>query len=67
MVLCVVCVAIIAIAATPSTAHAWTPGTHIFLGETILRSLALLPVSIAEIIAAFSGSGAGVGDFFLFT
>lgn len=53
MVLCVVCVAIIAIAATPSTAHAWTPGTHIFLGETILRSLALLPVSIAEIIAAF--------------
>jgi hypothetical protein len=53
MVLCVVCVAIVAIAATPSTAHAWTPGTHIFLGETILRSLSLLPVSIAEIIAAF--------------
>lgn len=51
--LCVACVAVIAIAATPSVAHAWTPGTHIFLGEAIIRSLSLLPGSIAEIIAAF--------------
>jgi len=49
----VVCIGLLVIAATPSTAHAWTPGTHIFLGETIIRSLALLPASIAEIIAAF--------------
>lgn len=48
-----VCVSIVAIAATPSVAHAWTPGTHIFLGEAVIRSLSLLPVSIAEIIAAF--------------
>ena len=48
-----VCIGLLVIAATPSTAHAWTPGTHIFLGETIIRSLALLPASIAEIIAAF--------------
>ncbi len=48
-----VCIAIIAIAATPSAAYAWTPGTHIFLGETIIRSLAMLPASIAQIIAAF--------------
>ena len=47
------CIGLFVIAATPSTAHAWTPGTHIFLGETIIRSLALLPASIAEIIAAF--------------
>ncbi|HEX6574174.1 MAG TPA: zinc dependent phospholipase C family protein, partial [Gemmatimonadaceae bacterium] len=47
------CVALVAIAATPSVAHAWTPGTHIFLGETVLRSLALIPKPIAEIIAAF--------------
>lgn len=47
------CIAIIAIAATPSAAYAWTPGTHIFLGETIIRSLAMLPASIAQIIAAF--------------
>lgn len=52
-VLCVACLALIAIAATPSTAHAWTPGTHIFLGETVIRSLAMLPASIAQIIAAF--------------
>lgn len=48
-----VCVAFLAIAATPSTAYAWTPGTHIFLGEAIIRSLSLLPGPIAEIIAAF--------------
>lgn len=47
------CIALIAIAATPSAAYAWTPGTHIFLGETVIRSLALLPASIAQIIAAF--------------
>jgi hypothetical protein len=49
----VACIALIAIAATPSAAYAWTPGTHIFLGETVIRSLALLPASIAQIIAAF--------------
>jgi hypothetical protein len=53
LVLCVVCIALVAIAATPSTAYAWTPGTHIFLGEAIIRSLSLLPGPIAEIIAAF--------------
>jgi hypothetical protein len=47
------CVAILAIALTPATAFAWTPGTHIFLGETIMRSLAFLPGPIAEVIAAF--------------
>lgn len=53
LLLCVACIALVAIAVTPSTAHAWTPGTHIFLGETIIRSLAFLPASIAQIIAAF--------------
>ena len=51
--LCVIGIALIAIAVTPATAHAWTPGTHIFLGETIIRSLSLLPPGIAQIIAAF--------------
>jgi hypothetical protein len=46
-------VALVAIAITPSTAFAWTPGTHIFLGEAIMRSLSLIPGSIAQIIAAF--------------
>ncbi|HEX2722274.1 MAG TPA: zinc dependent phospholipase C family protein, partial [Gemmatimonadaceae bacterium] len=53
VMLCVAVLVILAIAATPATAHAWTPGTHIFLGEAIMRSLALLPGSIAETIAAF--------------
>ncbi len=53
LVVWVTCIAIVAIAVTPATAHAWTPGTHIFLGEAIIRSLSLLPASIAQIIAAF--------------
>jgi hypothetical protein len=52
-VLSVIVIVLIAIAITPATAHAWTPGTHIFLGETIIRSLSLLPSGIAQIIAAF--------------
>jgi hypothetical protein len=49
----VACIALLAIAATPSSAYAWTPGTHIFLGEAVIRSLALIPSQIAQIIAAF--------------
>ena len=51
--LCMAAVALVAIALTPAAAFAWTPGTHIFLGEAIMRSLSLLPSSIAQIIAAF--------------
>lgn len=51
--LCMAAIAVVAIALTPATALAWTPGTHIFLGEAIMRSLSLLPASIAQIIAAF--------------
>jgi hypothetical protein len=44
---------LLALLLTPAVAHAWTPGTHIFLGEAVMRSLALLPSSIAELLAAF--------------
>lgn len=37
----------------PRTLHAWTPGTHVFLGEAVLRSLALLPGTAAELLSAF--------------
>ncbi len=37
----------------PRTAHAWTPGTHVFLGDAVLRSLAMMPGSIAELLEAF--------------
>jgi hypothetical protein len=45
--------AVIALVLFPSTAHAWTPGTHVFLGEAIMRSPQLLPPVIAELLRAF--------------
>src|SRR4026207_680516 len=44
---------LLALVLTPAVAHAWTPGTHIFLGEAVMRSLALLPSSVAELLAAY--------------
>lgn len=37
----------------PHPLHAWTPGTHIVLGERILSSLELLPAAIADLLRAF--------------
>lgn len=51
--LAVVGAAVLAVALFPSDAWAWTPGTHIFLGEAVMRSLDLLPVPVAELIRAF--------------
>lgn len=39
--------------AFPVAAHAWTPGTHIYLGETILANLHLLPPHVATLLQAF--------------
>jgi hypothetical protein len=44
---------LLALVLTPAVAHAWTPGTHIFLGEAVMRSLPLLPPAIAELLAAY--------------
>lgn len=44
---------VLLLALTPALAHAWTPGTHILLGEAVLRSATLLPPSIAELLQAF--------------
>ena len=41
------------LALLPDVALAWTPATHVFLGEGILRSLHLLPGNVAELIGAF--------------
>jgi hypothetical protein len=38
---------------TPAVAHAWTPGTHILLGEAVLRSAFLLPPKLADLLLAF--------------
>ncbi len=37
----------------PEALHAWTPGTHIFLGEAALANLQYLPMPVAELLRAF--------------
>lgn len=39
--------------AVPGPVHAWTPGTHIYLGETVLANLRLLPGGVADLLRAF--------------
>src|SRR5690242_13787302 len=46
-------VAVIALCVLPSTAWAWTPGTHIFLGEAVLGALVQLPKAIAELLSNY--------------
>ncbi len=50
-VACIACVACVAL--TPAVAHAWTPGTHVFLGDAVLRVLDLLPNAIAALLREF--------------
>jgi hypothetical protein len=45
--------ALLLVALLPSVAHAWTPGTHVFLGEAVLRTLHLLPAAVADLLRAF--------------
>jgi hypothetical protein len=40
------------LALLPTVAWAWTPGTHILLGEAVLRSAALLPPAVAALLRA---------------
>jgi Zinc dependent phospholipase C len=46
------CVGLVVLA-LPSAAHAWTPGTHIYLGESVLSSLAQLPTAMADLLRAY--------------
>jgi hypothetical protein len=39
--------------ALPHVAHAWTPGTHIYLGESALSSLGQLPAAVADLLRAY--------------
>lgn len=43
----------IALMALPHAAHAWTPGTHVFLGQAVLNAAAGLPPSVGDLIRAF--------------
>ena len=46
-------VAVAALVLFPGVAHAWTPGTHIFLGESVLANLHQLPAIVADLLRAF--------------
>lgn len=37
----------------PEPAYGWTPGTHIYLGESVLANLQLLPVAAADLLRAY--------------
>jgi hypothetical protein len=43
----------IACLAAPDAAWAWTPGTHVYLGESLLANLQLLPVAVADLLRAY--------------
>jgi hypothetical protein len=45
--------AALAVALTPGVALAWTPGTHIYLGEAVLANLPLLPAAVAALLRSF--------------
>ena len=45
--------ALAAVALFPGVAHAWMPGTHIYLGESVLANLHQLPSAVADLVRAF--------------
>ncbi len=45
--------ALLLVALLPGDAWAWSPGTHIFLGQSVLANLPLLPGALAELLRAF--------------
>jgi hypothetical protein len=45
--------ALVLLVLLPHAAFAWTPGTHVFLGEAVLRSLGQLPEGVAALLRAF--------------
>ncbi len=47
-----VAVAVLLLAVLPSDAFAWTPGTHIFLAESVLANLKQLPPAVADLLRA---------------
>lgn len=44
--------ALLLVVILPADAWAWTPGTHVFLGDAVLQNLYLLPSSFASLLAA---------------
>lgn len=46
-------VALAALVLWPDPLYAWTPGTHVWLAESILANLRLLPPQVADLLHAF--------------
>ena len=46
-------IALVLVAFLPSPAYAWTPGTHVHIGEAVLRSLWQVPTTIADLLRAY--------------
>ncbi len=46
-------VIVVALALVPDVAYAWAPGTHVFLGDAVLRSLGALPPAVATLLQAY--------------
>ena len=46
-------VLLVGLAVSPEALLAWTPGTHIYLGEAVLANLRLLPAPVAALLHAF--------------
>jgi hypothetical protein len=49
----VLAVALLALACFPAVAHAWTPGTHIYLGESVLANLHQIPPLVADLLRVY--------------
>ncbi len=45
--------AVLFLALTPEFANAWTPGTHIFLAESVLANISALPQAVAVLLQAY--------------
>jgi len=44
---------LLALVVSPTEVWAWTPGTHVFLGDAVLRHLHLIPSGLADLLAAY--------------
>lgn len=53
MILRCVLVGVLLVALLPSDAFAWTPGTHILLGEAVLRAAGTLPAALGALLREY--------------
>jgi hypothetical protein len=52
LALALVCVGLVLLV-VPHQAHAWTPGTHIYLAESVLGNLSSLPAAAGDLLRAY--------------